>query len=239
MIMNLNTSLVKNKSFEGPIRSSIQKHSQEYKVLATLRYLFPRKYEAMTIGEIPDLQDVTNDVGIEVTVAVKENDMRASHAFSELCQGEAKSVKKYRNIIESSGYSISQILGGKVTISATGTSDGEKLVFQESIRKKVKKLQQYRMNFKKIGLAILLPEIPTCYAEDHFQAWLFEAQKENEIFFDFIYVISNRFCICYDIQGKVFEKLLLMAEESKSLSTIARMTAEGELSLDDSEWASG
>ena len=84
--MKINTDLIKNKKFTFPIDATLLKRSQEYRVLATLRHLYPNSFEAMTTGESPDLQDSMNEMGIEVTCAVAENDMRASRAFSQLHQ---------------------------------------------------------------------------------------------------------------------------------------------------------
>lgn len=55
--MKIDTDQIKNKKFTAPIKSELQKHSQEYRVLATLRYLFPNRFENMVTGEAPDLQD--------------------------------------------------------------------------------------------------------------------------------------------------------------------------------------
>ena len=237
--MIINTALVINKKFDFPIKSSVLKHSQEYKVLATLRYLFPEKFETMIRGESPDLQDSINCVGIEVTASVRETDMKVSRAFSELCQGEDKKAKKNQNIIKANGYSYISITDDKFIISTTGTSDGEKHFFQESIRRKINKLEQYRLKFNKIGLAIILPEIPTSYAEEHFSEWILEVFNENDNLFDFVYILSHRFCIYYNVQEDVLERYSITSEENKLLSIIARMTAEGELSLNDLEWSIG
>lgn len=67
--MNIHTNLVKSKRFTSSIEPSILKHSQEYRVLATLRYVYPEKFDAMITGETPDLQDSTSSTGIEVTVS--------------------------------------------------------------------------------------------------------------------------------------------------------------------------
>ncbi len=91
--MKINTNLVKVKAYTDAIKPSLLKHSQEYRVLATLRYLYPIKFDKMVPGEAPDLQDYENGIGIEVTIAVNENDMRASRAFSELYQGEQNNTK--------------------------------------------------------------------------------------------------------------------------------------------------
>lgn len=100
----------------------------------------------------------------------------------------------------------------------------------------MKKLPQYREKFKEIGLAIILPEIPTTYAEEHFYEWtseIFESESEK---FDFIYVISHRFCTYHNVQESTSKKYILTSEEKRLIATLARMTAEGELSLTDIEW---
>ena len=148
-------------------------------MLATLRYLYPSKFDTMITGEAPDLQDSASSTGIEVTAAVKEDDMKVSRAFSELNQGKPKDIEKRKNIIKSSGYFSVPLKDEKVAISTSGTADGEKRFFQESIRRKTKKIQQYRSNFKRMGLAILLPEIPTSYAENHLSEWITELFDES------------------------------------------------------------
>lgn len=235
--MKINTDIVKTKIFNTAIEPCLLKHSQEYRVLATLRYLYPERFDKMVTGESPDLQDCENSVGIEVTAAVNQNDMRASRAFSEMYQGEVKEIEKRKKAIESSGYSFVPLVDGKVVIATSGTADGEKYFFQESIRRKTKKLKQYHANFERIGLAIILPEIPTSCAETNLSEWISELVRKSDNLFDFVYVISHRFCIYHDIQGKATEKHLLTSDETCWLATIGRMTAEGELSFNKSkEW---
>ena len=234
--MKINTDLVKGKKYCSAIKPNILKHSQEYRVLATLRYLYPSKFDTMITGEAPDLQDSASSTGIEVTAAVKEDDMKVSRAFSELNQGKPKDIEKRKNIIKSSGYFSVPLKYEKVAISTSGTADGEKRFFQESIRRKTKKIQQYRSNFKRMGLAILFPEIPTSYAENHLSEWITELFDESANLFDFVYVISHRLCLYYDTQAKITEKRSLTQDESLLLATIGRMTTEGELTMTDTEW---
>lgn len=87
-----------------------------------------------------------------------------------------------------------------------------------------------------MGLAILLPETPTSYAENHLSEWISEILDESVNLFDFVYVISHRFCLYYDTQEGNAEKHPLTQDESRSLATIGRMTAEGELLMTDIEW---
>lgn len=91
--MRIDTDKIKNKKFIEPIKSEPQKHSQEYRVLATLRYLYPNRFENMVTDESPDLQDNKNGVGIEVTIAVDFRDMRASREFANLQQNNGNTEK--------------------------------------------------------------------------------------------------------------------------------------------------
>ena len=234
--MKINTDLVKNKKYNTSIEASLLKHSQEFRALATLRYLFPGEYDAMINGETPDLQDCANSIGIEVTAAVKETDMMVSRLFSELNKGTPKEIEKRKKTIESNGYTFVPLKDNRVAISASGTADGEKRFIQESIKKKARKFPQYRKTFKTLGLAIILPEIPTTYAEQHISEWISEVLGKMECSYDFVYVISHRFCIHYNVHKNLLSKHTLSNEESTSLITIGRMTAEGELTLSDVEW---
>ena len=136
--MNIFTERVKNQHYSQPIQASLLKHSQEYRVLATLRYLFPQKYNKMAAKESPDLQDFENSIGVEVTAAVREDDMRATRAFSQFCRASSnRERQKNKTQIESSGYSIVPIQGSRLAISTTGTSNGEKNFFQKNVREKI------------------------------------------------------------------------------------------------------
>lgn len=235
--MNLHSDVIQNKNYTYPICAELQKHSQEYRVLATLRYLLPQQYAMMTAGESPDLQDKKNSIGIEVTAAVRENDMKVSRIFSGLCQeNDAQKAEKRIKKIESCGYSLVPIYGEKISVIASGTSNEEKVFLQESVRKKKQKFEQYRSKFRTLGLAIVLPEIPTTEAEDCCIAWIYEEFQKDQNSIDFAYVLSHRFCIYYDVRMVRYEKWTISNEDNCSLCTIARMTAEGELSLNDQEW---
>lgn len=230
--MKIYTDLVSNKKNNGTIRADLHKHSQEYRVLAILRYLFPGKYETMIVRESPDLQDDINHIGIEVTSAVREKDMEALNAFSKLRQD--RNNQKLKNIIEKSDHSLVSSPMGLI-MDTTGTSDGEKKRFQESLRKKKAKLHQYKVKFEHLGLAVIL-EMPTSEAEIQLYNWIREVFQEDNNFYDFVYVISERFCIYCETQTDFSQKWSLSSEEWELLSFIAKMTAEGTLTLEDEEW---
>lgn len=123
-----------------------------------------------------------------------------------------------------------------VSIIGNGTSDGEKRIFIERLQGKIKKLDQYRENFNVVGLAALMPETPTSDAEDHFRDWIGEVVGNSEKTFDLYYVISHRFCICYDARTGDTHKKLIDRDENYALQVIGKMTAEGKLQMSDAEW---
>lgn len=235
--MKIHTDSIEHKKYDCSIRPCLHKHSQEYRVLATLRYLLPEKFMTMTVGESPDLQDCSGGVGIEVTEAVKGNDMKAGRAFSTLCKDRnGPNAEMNKEIIKASGYSLYSASRDIISIGTTGTLDGEKKCFQNSIRKKREKIQKYKCNFNTLGLAVFLPEIPTFEAESCLIDWIREVFQESDNSFDFVYVLSHRFCIYYENRTDIVKKWAISSEENQLLGTIARMTAEGELTLEDQEW---
>lgn len=228
--MNIDTNRVKNYKFNAPIKSSIQKYSQEYRALATLRYLQPEKFGQMFKGEIPDLQDYANSIGVEITVSVREEDVKVARAFAEKYDDES-----LREIIESNGYSLVDLQGRRV-IDTLGTGDSERNRFCKSIQMKKKRIAEYKKSFKNVGLAMLLLDPPTSHAEENFIKWILKFRSDHEENFDFFYIISHRFCIYFDPYTDEYNKYIITSEESRLLSTIGRMTAEGELKLTDAEW---
>lgn len=200
--MKINTDLVKGKKYSSAVKPNTLKHSQEYRVLATLRYLYPSKFDTMITGEAPDLQDSASSTGIEVTAAVKEDDMKVSRAFSELNQGKPKDIEKRKKTSNQADISLFLLKMKRLRYLPPELPTERNAFFKKAYEERRKKIQQYRSNFKRMGLAILLPEIPTSYAENHLSEWITELLDESANLFDFVYVISHRFCLYYDMQAK-------------------------------------
>lgn len=235
--MNIQSDSIKKKTFKGAIQSGIQKHSQEYRVLATLRYMFPGKYENMLVLDSPDLQDSVTGVGIEVVTAIKSDEMKAEREFSYYCKPRsAKDSDKHKKIIENLGFEVHNTPYGPALTGPAGTSCSEELIFKKSICEKVKKGQKYKQSFSSVGLAVLLIETPTREAENSYISWIRQVSAKLDHEFDFYFVISERFCLYFNPVAGIDNKIIISGREAKSLRTIARMTAEGELSLSSPEW---
>lgn len=193
----------------------------------------------MVLRDAPDLQDDQNHIGIEVVVGSSSKDMKASRVFSDLCHREPKSGDAAEDDIKKlaqCGYSVRKLRDNCSTLNGGGTGDGEKKTFQERLRGKIQKIDCYHEHFNVIGLAVLMSETPTRYAENYFCDWIAEIVGNSEKSFDLYYVISHRFCICYDARTGESHERLINKDESYALSVIGKMTAAGELQMSDAEW---
>lgn len=81
--MNYNTERVKNYTIDGDLESQKRKYSQEFYVLAVLKYLYSEKFKKAEKNEMPDI--IVDDVGIEVTVADDRKEYIAKSNFSNYC----------------------------------------------------------------------------------------------------------------------------------------------------------
>lgn len=235
--MHIFTNRIEQYVFGGSICPQLQNRSQEYRVLATLKFFFPGKYGGLIAGDAPDLQDCDGNIGIEVTVAVPENDMKVSRLFSRLCESKDEKRKEFfiRKITDD-GFTLKDTPVGLAVISPASFSCLEKKIFQCSIKRKLAKLDQYCKKFNRIELAVILPEPPTTDAEKELPNWLYEVLCGKERFFDYIHVISNRFYLGYDARSYEKTSIKISKAENNALCMIGRMTAEGVLSFESEEW---
>ncbi len=134
------------------------------------------------------------------------------------------------------GYNVNKLPNGAVSINRGGIIFDEEQVFKETITKKNKKASHYRTLFPVLGLAILLQETCTSEAENSFVTWIKQKMNDEGTLFDFFYIISDRFCLYYDVTNNMEYKYNIESKENRLLRTLGRMTAEGEITLDDEEW---
>lgn len=233
--MKIDTARVQNKKYSDAIKPSLQNKSQEYRVLATLKYFFPEKFENFILADKPDLQNKDASYGVEVTIATSEDDMKASREFSNLknSNNRQKTVKK----IETTGHTVSENNNVCALASPLRKIQCEKQIFEKAITYKIRKIETYSDTFSTIGLAVLLIDPPTSEAEQNFPEWISCCiKKEGHRCFDFYYILCYRFLLVCDECGNVIAKKMLTPDQNKHLSIIGRMSAESEIKLYDIEW---
>ena len=212
--------------------SNTKNLSLELYVLVTLRYLLPDCFSTMEKGESPDLQDSEKGVGIEIVSAVEQKEMKERCIFERFRQ-ESDESKKYEYLkqIEELGHGVSMLPNGKFSDYTFGTANVEKMNFINAIKKKIEKAPSYKKNFNSLGLAVVLTEIPTREAESSLINWTDEAFSNGVEHFDFVYILSHRFCIYYDLRTKCTKKWDIK-DVYLQLRMIGKKLATDEISID-------
>lgn len=212
--------------------NNINNLSLELYVLVTLRYLLPDYFSSMEKDESPDLQDGEKGVGIEIVSAAEQKEMWERDIFERFRRESDESKKLvYLQQIEGLGHRLSMLPNGNYSNYTFGTVNVEKMNFINAIKKKVKKAPSYKKNFNSLGLAVVLTEIPTREAEDSFVKWTDEAFSDHGEHFDFVYILSHRFCIYYNLKKKCAQKWDIK-DVYMQLRMIGKKLATNEISMD-------
>ena len=200
--MKINTDLVKGKKYSSAVKPNTLKHSQEYRVLATLRYLYPSKFDTMITGEAPDLQDSASSTGIEVTAAVKEDDMKVSRAFSELNQGKPKDIEKRKKTSNQADISLFLLKMKRLRYLPPELPTERNAFFKKAYEERRKKFSSTDQILRGWDLPYFCPKFRPLMQKITYLSGLPNCLTSLQTLFDFVYVISHRFCLYYDMQAK-------------------------------------
>ena len=94
--MKINTDLVKNKKFSSAILPSLLNHSQEYRVLATLRYLYPAKFEHVIAVQESD--DYSSFIKYDEKNQTNSNSNNIRHYYNSIYICGDKYINMWRSI---------------------------------------------------------------------------------------------------------------------------------------------
>lgn len=230
--MKLNTARVQNKRVNGRIDDKKLKLSQEYFVLAFLKYKFPSKYKDVVHSDRPDLQG--DNVIVEVTTLNADKDMQASKEFAKYIEDRderrAQMIKSTGNVLRSNDVlnAISMVSGGGYNF------ESDFKLLQNRICKKIDKAKGYEINNQTVELVLVKEDRPL-------KEWLvkmsdsLETIVNNQNVYEKVYILFPHSCI-YIEKGKSPNRIVLTRDEYFCLKTIGRMTAEDEITLYDEEW---
>ena len=227
--MNLRDE-IRNYQFTTTLPTELMKTSREYRTLAILKYSFPERFSKLQKAEAPDLQASDGQLAVEVTWGGSPRDeqisgesLKFSHARTE---AEKESCLKK---IQNNG-------GNRDDVSTSypvGTSEGDKKNIVEVFRKKLKKVDNYRMSFQCIGLAIIL-DIPLFFFDDsQWGKWLSDINNDS---FDFVALIHWSGLDIYDFKTGNYSQRRISREDMDALKRLGRMAAEGIILDNDPVW---
>lgn len=212
------------------LSTELIKTSREYNVLAILKYSFPDCFTKLHKAEAPDLQDDDGNLAVEVTWGGSPRD--------ELISGESLKYTHAKTEVEKvrSLQKIRKNGGDRDAVSTSypvGTSESDKKNVIEVFRKKLKKADNYRQSFQRIGLAIII-DIPLFFFDD--PQWGKRLSYINDDSFDFVAIIHWSGVDIYDFKTGKYINKRISREDMDALKRLGRMTAEGIIKDDDPVW---
>ena len=231
--MNIDTPRIVNKKVSGYIKDGEKlKLSQEYFVLAFLKYKFPDKYKDAFHSDRPDIQG--EKLFVEVTTLDKNTDVQASKEFAKYSEDhDERRIKT----IERTG----NALRDKSCINVPSLNRGggynfesDHLLLEKRVREKIDAAKGYDIRNRTPELALIKGDRPL-------QEWLekisssLETIVNGQEIYKTVYILFPNGCI-YIEKGKSLQRIELSQNEYLHLKTIGRMTAEEEINTDDEEW---
>lgn len=216
--------------------SQIIKYSQEYCVLAALRYFFPSEFADVEHSDHPDL--LGDDYCIEVVSVIDGHERSVEILFDEYknARQEGQDTNQIEGKLDKK-YSIDTSLGSPILQYPISTVEKEKILVQRAIEKKIRFIPEYRTKYSHVDLAVFLTEIPSSECLERLLEWAqssFSGVKER---YEKIFFISSRNLTVVDADDwNIKDSFEIPQETWKALRKIGKLTAEGIIKLTDVEW---
>ncbi|GEM_PF-1264893 len=183
--------------FEKPLTSRFRKKYVETLALGILQYCYKEKYDGFEVHDAPDISDGNKLIGIEVTEAVSDEQAQIQGEFVKYrLESRTEEKERRKRIIEENGASVNQ-LGLTYPVK---NGDDEKQIFQNAIRKKMEKLESYRIQgYQKVGLYVFYDEPPIPVKLEELKDYFDEAMNGYNDKYDIIYFVHSFGLIEYDV----------------------------------------
>ncbi len=171
--------------FKKPLTSRYRKKYVEFLALGILQYCYGDTYVGFNVYDAPDIRDEYEGIGIEVTEAVTKEEAQIEGEFAKYrMESSLEEKERRKQIIENNGAKVNE-LGLTYPVK---DGDSEKLIFQDAVRKKMKKLASYRQQgFEKVGLFVFYDEPPIPIHLEELKNCFDEVLNEYRDKYDVIY----------------------------------------------------
>ena len=229
------TDKIRNKTildFPVPVAPEQVKHFREYFALAVLRYVNPEQYNDYDKSDRPDLQSKDKKRGVEVTTATATNDasIDGDYATYRLTDDDTRKALLGKRIIKHGG----SIDSYGVTYTVKSSAD-EYRIIRDAIVHKNTKINDYKAKgFEYLELFVCFEE-PLCPRTEEQMRNLFEETRTAQTY-DLVYLCAPCTLITYQYSNKSCQIIPIAREDYECFGVIARMTLDGDLSLNSLVW---
>lgn len=220
---------------DRPLPSHTKLDYDECYAKIVLEKFFPDRYENLQISDKPDLRDISNSIGIEVTSAIPQIEQEAMSLACEITYLEKKQQDKRIAYLEKIGYNYTQygMTGPGMGYRWTGSDNPDIKstwckYFLSAVEAKIKKLN-------KGGYAQMLRYDLFVNSELHIDDWMKDellkaliTYSQHPRAYSFVYLLALNGLFAFDLNK---QKVLLVetGEKLYELGMLARkMVEEGE-----------
>lgn len=211
--------------FPQPLKQRLWKTVTEYFALLVLQHCFPHQYETLEKGESPDLQSPDHQVGVEVTLAVSQREAQIDSQYYRE-QGDDTPEMQRRRCIQR----IACMGGGADEYSFSYPAkylEEEKAVWQNALRKKMKKLPYYRTkNVQHLHLFVVYEEPPIPVQPGVWKEWLDEVLQDYDDCYEIIYICYLCGMLVYEVGKQTLQIVRIDRTDICRLKYKARQIVE-------------
>lgn len=186
--------------------------------------LFHDKFYGIEIKDKPDLQNKTDNYGIEVTTSEKKEQLKAESLYTDICYNRVRNKEKAEKEIELCGCKLENgILAGR-----SGTDSFDLILM--SFKAKLDKLNNegytvFAKNYLCIFSSIYSDERMLKQALINMQT----TQEQSKKQFNKVFIPVPGYCYCLDLFKGKFEIKIVDSSTQVMMANKARSIAEGDL----------
>lgn len=207
--------------FEKPLTSRYEKDYVEMFALLLLQFCYPDDYNELQIHDAPDLYNMEETIGVEVTEAISNEEAQIKNEFSKFRMSKSIEDKEYRkSIIERNG----GMIGNFGLSYPIKNNKKEKDIIQKAICNKLKKYNSYKeKGFEKLSLFVYFSEPLIPIDSEQLKCYFSDILTDIVETYDYIYLAYSCGLICYDTIHDKLDIICINREDYDDLLYNARM----------------
>lgn len=164
-----------------------------------LEEICANEFNELEIADKPDLQSIKKNQGIEVTIAIDKDELKAESLHTDICYGRVRNLEKAHNEIKKCGCELSEYF-------LFSQSDENFDLILGAFDNKLNKLNKYKL-FKKNYLFIFSDILPTKKMLDDAIEIMIEKQLDKERKICKVYILVPGCFYIFDLYKSKYESI--------------------------------
>ena len=213
------------RPFPKPLKQRLWKTVTEYFAMLVLQHCFPSQYSTLEKGESPDLQSPDHRVGVEVTLAVSQREAQLDSQYYRAHTNPDTDTPPL-GLLQLPGEVEREMASTSHTDPISALAQ-EKLIWQNALRKKMKKLPYYQTRgFQQLHLFVVYEEPPIPVPQSVWKEWVEEVLADYQDCYEIIYICYLCGLLMYEADPQTLQIIHLDRRDICQLKCQARRMVE-------------